>query len=272
MRAALIAEYRKLVTTRMWWVLLVTMAAYMAFIAAILGFALTADPESLTAGMPNAEESPPIPPLQAALAIYTLAPSLGYVFPVIVGALSVAGEFRHLTITPTLLAEPRRSVVVTAKLLSSLPIGLIFGIVGVLATVLPGAGVLAIMGKETFLSDPEVLRTAAWAVVALALWALVGVGFGSALKNQILGIVVILAFTQLVEPILRMAFSMIDQLSGVARWLPGAAGDSVAGASFYSATGLGELLPRWQGILVLVGYGLVLALIGRFTTLRRDIT
>ena len=273
MRAALLSEYRKFVTTRMWWVLLLTMGLYMAFIAGSFGFAIAADPESLTTGFPGSDGAAPvIPPLQLALAIYTLAPSFGYLFPVIIGALSMAGEFRHQTITPTLLAEPRRDIVIGAKLLASLPLGLLFGLVGVAAAVLPGAGVLAATGNETFLTDPEVLRTAVWSVVALTIWALVGVGFGAALKNQVAGIVVVLAFTQLVEPILRFAFAMIDGLEGVAKWLPGAAGEAIAGSSFYSAAGLNELLPRWQGIVVLVAYGLVLAAVGRFTTFRKDIT
>ena len=47
---------------------------------------------------------------------------------------------------------------------------------------------------------------------------------------------------------------------------------AIAGSSFYAATGLNDLLTRWQGIVVLVAYGLVLAAIGRFTTFRGDIT
>lgn len=271
---ALRSEYRKFVTTRLWWVLLLTMALYMAFIAVILAFALANDPSGASMGMPGTEGGPaiPIPPREIALAVYTLAPSLGYVFPVIVGAMSVAGEFRHQTITPTLLAEPRRDVVIGAKLLASLPVGVLFGIGGVLATFLPGAAVLAASGESTFLSDPKVVQAAVWSAVALAVWTLVGVGFGTALKNQVVGIVVILAFTQIVEPVLRIAFALIDPLEGVAKWLPGAAGEAIAGSSFYSTTGMAGILSRWQGLLVLIGYGLVLAAIGRATTFRKDIT
>lgn len=271
---ALRAEYRKFVTTRLWWVLLATMVLYMALIAVAMAFAFTNDPSGASMGVPGAENGPtvPIPPREIALTVYTLAPSIGYVFPVIVGAMSVSGEFRHMTITPTLLAEPRRDVVIGAKLLASLPVGVLFGLAGVLATFLPGAAVLAAMGEDTFLGDPEVVQAGLWSAVALAVWTLVGVGFGTALKNQVVGIVVILAFTQIVEPVLRIAFSMIDPLEGVAKWFPGAAGEAIAGSSFYSAAGMSGLLPRWQGLLVLVAYGLVLAAVGRFTTFRRDIT
>ena len=41
---------------------------------------------------------------------------------------------------------------------------------------------------------------------------------------------------------------------------------------FYDVSGMGDLLSRGQGIVVLLAYGLALAAIGRFTTFRRDIT
>ena len=270
MRAALLAEYRKFFTTRMWWVLLVTMAGYMGFLAGIMAFALTSDPQGMSMG---ASDAPPeIPPLDLALAVYTLAPTLGYVFPVIVGAMSVTGEYRHQTITPTFLAEPRRGRVLAAKLLASVPMGVLYGVTAVAVTVALGAGVLAAMGGDPMLGEPEVLRTALYSALALLIWTVVGVGFGAALKNQVVAIVVILAFTQLVEPVLRMAFSMIDGMEDVGRWLPGSAGEAIAGSSFYNVSGLGDLLSRWQGVVVLLAYGLGLAAIGRFTTFRRDIT
>lgn len=276
MRDALLAEYRKLVTTRLWWVLLVTMLAYMVFMTALIAFAVTVDPSQ--GGLGQLDMSDPsqstaaLDPLSMALAVYTLALSFGYVFPVIVGALSVAGEFRHQTITPTLLAEPRRWLVLGSKLLASVPIGFLFGLAGVASALVGGASVLALRGEATMLDESEVLRVLAMSVVAMGAWSLVGVGFGALLKNQVAAIVVVLAFTQLVEPTLRFAFGFVDQLHGAAKWLPGAAGEAIAGSSFYSATGVNELLSRWQGLLVLLGYGLVFAAIGRLTTLRRDIS
>lgn len=270
MSAALLAEYRKFFTTRMWWVLLVTMAGYMAFLAGVMAFALTSDPSSMSMG--GSDVPLTIPPLDLALAVYSLAPSLGYVFPVIIGALSVTGEFRHQTITPTFLAEPRRGLVLAAKLVASIPMGILYGVIAVASTVGLGAAVLAAMGEDALLGEPEVLRTALYSALALTIWTIVGVGFGAALKNQVVAIVVILAFTQLVEPILRVALGMIDGTEGVAKWLPGAAGEAIAGSSFYDVSGMGDILSRWQGVVVLLAYGLGLAAIGRFVTFRNDIT
>ncbi|RYV50159.1 ABC transporter permease [Pengzhenrongella frigida] len=272
MTAALRTEYRKLVTTRLWWILLASMAAYMAFLAGIMAFALTQDPGSMTGGAPGVEAAP-MTPESVARTIYTLATSLGYVFPVIVGALAMTSEFRHQTITPTLLAEPRRTVFLAAKMLSSVVVGLLFGIVGTVSTVGAGAGVLALMGEPTYLSDPIVVRSAWLSVVALTVWTVVGVGFGTLLTNQVAVIVVVLAFTQFVEPILRIAGGQFDWSEGMSKYLPGAAGEAITGSSFYADSGMAAgLLTSWQGFAVLLGYAVLFAVVGRVTTLRRDIT
>lgn len=272
MTDALRTEYRKFVTTRLWWVLLLTMAGYMAFLAGIMAFVLAEAPESMGTGMPT-EPAAPMPPEQVASTIYTLATSLGYVFPVIVGALAMTGEFRHQTITPSLLAEPRRSVFLAAKMLSAVAIGLLFGIVGTVSTVGAGAAVLALLGEPSYLTEPTVLRSAGLSVLALTVWSVVGVGFGALLTNQVAAVVVLLAFTQFVEPIVRVVLGQFALLEGVSKFLPGAAGEAITGSSFYADSGMAAgLLPSWAGLLVLLGYALVLALAGRLTTLRRDIT
>jgi ABC-type transport system involved in multi-copper enzyme maturation permease subunit len=264
-RDTLRSEYRKLVTTRTWWVLLLVMALYMTFLGAVLAFSFTITPGGdVTTDMPQ-----DLSPTAVALAVYTLAASLGYVFPVLVGALSVTGEVRHRTLTPTLLAQPDRTRLITAKMISAVPLGLLFGVVGTVFTVLPGALVLALRDQPTMLTDPDVLRTLAQTVLALAVWCVVGVGFGSALTNQVVAVV---AFTQFVEPLLRVLLTQVDALAAVQKFLPGAAGEAISGGSVYASAGMADLLSPWQGALVLIGFALVLAAIGRMTTFRRDIT
>jgi ABC-2 type transport system permease protein len=270
-RDTLRSEYRKLVTTRSWWVLLLVMALYMVFLGAVMAFAFTLGDAGGTGGA-TTDLPQGLDAASVATAVYTLAASLGYVFPVLVGALSVTGEARYRTLTPTLLAEPGRTRLVGAKLLASVPLGVLFGVVGVGATVAAGASVLALRGEATLLTDPDMLRTLVRTALALTVWCVVGVGFGCALPNQVVAIVVLLAFTQFVEPLLRVLLVQVDALSGVARFLPGAAGEAISGGSFYSTSGLGDLLVPWQGALVLLGYALVLAALGRMTTFRRDIT
>ena len=206
--------------------------------------------------------------------IYSMASSFGYVFPVLLGALAVTGEFRHQTLTPTFLATPRRGVVIGAKLLIGFVAGAVYGIIGALATVGLGAPILAAGGFGTALDDPETWALIARIVLAMGLWGIVGVGLGSLIPNQVAVIVVVLAFTQFLEPTLRVAAGFIDGLSGIGQFLPGAASDALVGASFFAlfAGGGGDSLEKWQGGLVLFAIGAVLSVIGALTTWRRDVT
>ncbi|KGM13632.1 ABC transporter permease [Cellulomonas bogoriensis] len=271
MIAALRSEYRKTVTTRMWWVLLLAMAGYMAFLGGSMAVALAIDPTAGTgAGDPDVAVT--IDPVDLARTVYSIAVTFGYVFPAVIGAMAVTGEYRHQTLTPTYLADPRRGRVLVAKMVATLPVGLVFGVAGAVSTVAAGAGALMLLGESPMLGEPEVLRTIGLSVLALGVWALVGVGFGAAMPNQVAAIVVLLAFTQLVEPLARVFLAVFEATAHVAKWLPGAAGEAVTGASFFSATGMHDLLPWWQGLLVLLGYAVALGALGSLTTLRRDVT
>ncbi len=262
------AEISKVTSTRLWWILLVGMAGYMAFLAAVLGFSLVAGG---SAGLSDAPVNA-LAPLDVALSVYTLAPTLGYVFPLILGALAMTSEVRHRTVTSTYLGQPRRGLVVLAKLIVQCALGALVGVAGVLATLATGATVFAIAGEPTMLGSSQVWASAGWSVVALAAWSVIGVGVGTLISNQVAAIVAILAFTQFVEPILRVALSAVGSLAEIAKFLPGAAAEALVGSSLYSASGMLDLLSRGQGGVVLLGYAAVLAVCGALTTVRRDVS
>jgi ABC-2 type transport system permease protein len=266
MRNALVAEYRKVFSTRLWWILLLCLAGYLALIAAGLSFVVTSEPTADA-------EFVPVVGADAAISVYSVINGIGYVFPLVVGSLAMTTEFRHKTITQSLLVEPRRSVFLAAKLLAGVPLGLLYGLAAAAAVVLGGAPLLAFRGDGAYLGDGDVIVALLSGVLVTTLWAVIGVAFGSLVTNQVAAIVVILAITQFVEPILRSVSTAVDGLAGVGQYLPGAAADAVIGGSFLAGFGGGEvdLLPRWGGLLVLLAYAGVLALVGRITTLRRDL-
>ena len=270
MRAALLAEYRKVVSTRMWWILLIVMAAYLGFVAGFVALSLVA-PEA--AGSPNGAPASALTGPDAASAVYALVNTVGYVFPLVIGSLAVTTEFRYQTITPSLLAEPSRTRLLVGKLAVMLPTGLLYGVVGSVATVGVAAPVLAILGDGAFLGEGEVIGGVLLGILVTGLWAVIGVGFGSLVPNQVAAIVVILTVTQFVEPIARIALAAFDPVSGLAKYLPASAADAVIGASVFDAFGGGgeELLSRPGGLLVMVAYAVVFAVLGRLVTLRRDI-
>jgi hypothetical protein len=210
----------------------------------------------------------------AAKAIYGLTNAVGYVFPLVIGSLAMTTEYRHRTITQSLLVEPRRTVFLAAKLLATIPVGLLYGVAAAVAVVATSAPILAGWGDGAFLGRGDVLAVLLLGVVVTALWAVIGTAFGSLVPNQVAAVVVIIGFTQFVEPIARLALGAVDGLDRVAAFLPGAAADGLMGASLFGsfAGGSTDLLSRWAALLVLLGYAVVLAVAGRLTTLRRDVS
>lgn len=263
MIAAIKAEFRKLFTTRMWWILSLVMIAYLAFISLIMGFAFTAT-DDMTGGMLGGRA--------LATTLYSLVNPIGYVFPLIIGSLLFTGEFRHKTITSSLLVEPSRTLLLVAKLVVAAIVGFVYGVIAITSTVAGAAPFLEILGDGAYLNDGEVWKLIASAVWVFILWSMIGVALGGLIVNQVAAIIVILAMTQFIEPILGLALAAWEPTSGIAQFMPGAAGSSVLGSSFMDmGMGLTEQLTRLEGSLVLVAYVAVFALGARFITLRRDI-
>ncbi|MGO4102720.1 ABC transporter permease [Leifsonia sp. YAF41] len=270
------AEFAKILTTRMWWILALVLFFYIALLAgglaALFGGINTGAIGPGAAGTPGG--APPVdslPPL-----IYSFASSVGYVFPVLIGALATTGEFRHQTLTPTFLATPRRLGVLGAKGTSMFVVGALYGAIALAASV--GIGALVMNG---FGIDPQLADSATWALVgrsvlAMALWATIGVGLGVLVPNQVATIVIVLAFTQFVEPLLRLASSFTEVTAGIGQYLPGAASDALVGASFFSVASAPSSstasLEWWQGGLVLLAYAAAAGIAGYFSSWKKDVT
>ncbi|MDR3201666.1 MAG: hypothetical protein LBT54_00770 [Bifidobacteriaceae bacterium] len=267
MRAALASEWRKTFSTRIWWILLLTMVGYLMFIAAMITVSFHFAPEEAGSGVVLDGDG-------LARLVYSLTGTMAYVFPALIGALSVTSEYRHQTLTPTFLAEPRRAVVLGAKMLAAVPVGLAYALAATAATVGTGAGLLAAFGQPTGLGAGDTLTLIGRGVIALTVWAVIGVGFGALLRQQATAIVVLLVFTQLVEPLLRAVPAMLGTAWKFTQFLPGAAGDALAGQSFYASMTAG---PTWApppavGGATLLAYAALFAVAGYALSFRRDVT
>lgn len=195
----------------------------------------------------------------------TISLTLALVF----GILCMTGEYRHKTITPTYLAEPRRGRVVAAKLLAAAVGGAVVAVVaGAVALVFGYSVVGAGIGNAGRMLT-EYRHVFPGVLVAAVLYAVYGVGLGALLKNQVVAIVVGLGVTAIVEPII------VGVVPSVGKWLPGQVAQALESVTA-NASGFNDrithLVPWWQGGLALLGYGVVLAAAGSLTTLRSDVT
>jgi ABC-2 type transport system permease protein len=244
------SEWTKLLTTRVWVGLLLGSCGLVGGFAALFtGFAGTGSQGLPPVGTAQYE--------QLALAVSTNATVLF----VVLGIIGMTQEYRHRTATPTFLATPHRGRVVVAKLvayaLAAVPMALVVLAVDALV-VLVYAGA---KGAAPSLSGNN-LRVLVGAGLALVIYTVIGVGVGALLRNQVGAIVGVLVYMFVVESLIQS----IPATSGAYKWLPGGALEAMT-----ATLGRTELLTAWQGGLVLLGYGLLAAVLGTVLAVRRDV-
>ncbi len=244
------AEWTKLLTTRVWLGLLLASCLLAAGFAVLLT-AFAGNPES---GIPPVGSSQYE---QLAFAV----PANVTVLTLILGIIGMTQEYRHRTATPTFLASPRRGRVVVAKLLAYAAAAAPFALVVVAVTaltVLLHAGARGAAPAWTV----ESLGVLARSGLALVVYAVIGVGLGALFRNQVGAIVGSLVYLFVVEPIIRQ----IPATAGFYKWLPGGALEAMT-ATFQGP----DVLTAWQGGLLLLGYGLLAAVLGTLLAVRRDV-
>lgn len=243
------AEALRLATTRTYWLLA---AGAIALIAG--GVAPTAAATSFTGGI-----SPP----RQVLAIAGLAQTIA----LIVGALSVTGEFRHQTITPAVLITPRRTPLLAAKLITLAAAGLAFGLAATGTAAAITLPLLATRHISVGISGTGTAAIIAGSGIATALCAALGVGVGAIIRNQAGAITAVLALVYVAEPLL----GLIPHL-GPAIQQYGLGGLAAATAHTTGFPASAHLLGQPAAALVLVGYAAAALLVGAVLLHRRDIT
>jgi ABC-2 type transport system permease protein len=184
----------------------------------------------------------------------------------VLGVIGSAGEYRHGTITSTFLGEPHRRRVVVAKMLAYGLVGLVVALASavlVLALAVPwlsgdghSLGSLGVGGSD-------LIGIVAGASAYVAISAMLGVGVGSLLTNQITAVVGVLVVLFIVDPLLT---GMLDwygkfSLTGIGIALSGGTGDD-AGFGIFSP------LPA---ALLFLAYAATFAVLAGLVSERRDV-
>jgi ABC-2 type transport system permease protein len=187
-------------------------------------------------------------------------------FALVLGILAVTTEFRHGTITPTLIAAPDKTRLVAAKLVANVTAGLLLGVAaaGLCAAIV----LLGLSGRNipSGLASGDVSRVVIGQTLAAGLWAAIGVGLGALVRNQVGAIVGALAWTFLGENLLGLVPSVGDAIQKY-----GATGASNALGNLESQN-TGDVLDQVPGGLLLLAYAAVFVVAGIFALRRRDIT
>jgi ABC-2 type transport system permease protein len=193
------------------------------------------------------------------LKVFEVGTIVGMLFAALFGANAVAAEFRHGTIRPTFLATPRRWPAVAAKFVAAALMGIVLGLVAEGLMTGTAAAAFSARGITNLLTAADYERLFLGGAAAAALFAVIGVGIGSLIRNQAAAMVTLFAWLFVVENLLR------GFIPGFGRFMPGSAGLSLAGQ------GGDQVLAAGAGALVIVAYVVVAGAAGLAATTRRDV-
>ena len=185
-------------------------------------------------------------------------------FALVLGILVIATEFRHGTITPSLLAVPDRTRLVLAKLICALLAGALLGLVASALCAVITLPILSARDAGTGSDSTEIINLIVGNTVACALFAALGVGLGALIRNQVGAIIGALGYLFVVEPLLGVIPGFDDV---VQKWFPGGASSEVAATS-----GLDDPLGQIPGGLLLAAYAAIFLIAGIVMIRRRDVS
>jgi hypothetical protein len=178
----------------------------------------------------------------------------------VLGIIATTGEYRHNTITSTVLVTPDRRRVVAAKLAAYLVTGAFLGVVAMAVSL--ALGVPWLSARDISLDGlgaGDYAGLVVGGVYAAALAGAIGVAIGTIVRNQVAAVVGTLLYLFVVEPALTL---ISDDLYGYTIG---------GGLGAVSADTGDNLLDPVPGGLVLLAWMVVLGAVGAALEQRRDV-
>jgi ABC-2 type transport system permease protein len=166
-------------------------------------------------------------------------------FILLLGVIGMAGEWRHRTITGTVLAAPNRVRMLAAKVLSYALAGAVLSFVVTVTVMVVGSLILSARG-ETTIGVGELADVLWRNLLVAALLGALGVCVGGLLRNQVVAIVGLVVFSFALEP------AVIGLAPEVGRLGPTVgAPNGILGMDLFED---GELLAPVVALLVMLGW------------------
>lgn len=292
------AEFRKILTTKLWWALLIPAVllaggwawGWSALLTNIINDATNSDVVT--------EFRIPVDQLSWSAIALTRSMNIATIFPMVFGALALASEINRKTITTSFLTAPNRSSVLGAKAITYVLWGLIYG------AVVAGAASLGVLIG----SDSKYLPTGGdWMLILLAgvlacmLWTLLGMGVGALLGSPVGTLVILLIYALIVGPVGELILTGVTEGSHIAGFMPNGSANGLTGSTatallfdqaqqlaggrlitesarddfeqvFRAFTGAPGAFALWASALIFLAWTLIFFVSGLLRNQRRDIT
>lgn len=186
------------------------------------------------------------------------------IFILLLGAMGMAGEWRHKTITSTVLAAPDRLKLIAAKTISYAIAGVVVSFVVTASLMVVGTIILSSRDETTL--DLATLVDIMWRnLVVAAYLGAIGVAIGAIVRNQVAAIVGLLVFPFVVE------LTLFGLVPDVAKYSPlNGAPSGIVDVSFDG--GSDDFLDPGPAALVMIAWLSALFAAGAALLKRRDLT
>jgi ABC-2 type transport system permease protein len=121
-------------------------------------------------------------------------------FILILAVVGISGEWRHRTITGSLLAAPDRQRFVSAKAIAFGTAGAVLSVLISIAVTVVGVTVLSVRGLP-LPNAAEIAAQGGRNALVAALLGMLGVAVGALVRHQIVAVVAVLALSLIIEPV-----------------------------------------------------------------------
>ncbi|HVK24994.1 MAG TPA: hypothetical protein VM677_26850 [Actinokineospora sp.] len=222
------AEFRKILTTRLWWALLIP-----AFIMA-LGVAWIWS--AITTGISNdlvdeeliQQFDVPVDEISWSVIALVRGMNLASIFPMVFGALGLASELHRKTITTSFLTASSRPGLLAAKSITYALWGLIYGLI-----IAAGVSLGTLIGSDrNYLPDAK-----QWFLILLAglfmcvLWTIFALGVGALIGSPVGTLVILLIYTLIVGPLGEIALFTTTGGSHAPGFMPNGSANGMTGST-----------------------------------------
>ena len=186
-------------------------------------------------------------------------------FILLLGAMGMAGEWRHRTITSTVLAAPNRLKLIAAKTISYAVAGMVVSFIVTASLMLVGTIILSARDETTL--DLATLADIMWRnLVVAAYFGAFGVAIGAIVRSQVAAIIGLILFPLVVELTLFGLVPEVAKFSPVNGVTSGLANVDTGDNSDF------DVLDPGVAALVMFGWVGVLFAAGSLLLRRRDLT
>lgn len=222
------AEFRKILTTKMWWAMMVP-AVLLALGWAWGVSALITSIVSDVSDVDLIEEfNISFDDLSWSVIALTRSMNIATIFPLIFGTLALASELSRRTITTSFLTAPNRGALLSAKAITYVVWGLLYGVVISL-----GASIGTALGSDSnYLPDPgQWIMIVLSGILGCLLWTLFGLGVGALMGSPVGALVILLIYSLIVGPIGDLVMTGLTEGSYLAGFLPNGSANGLTGAT-----------------------------------------